>query len=497
MGRFRRFVNDLELKEIPLLGRRYTWSNERHAPTLIKLDRVLCTTDWEAFFSECILQSQATEISDHCPLLLGLKDGIRSKRRFHFESFWTKLPGFLEVVSDSWNLPIQASCPMERISLKMKRLTKALQSWSQKQVGHINSQLLLAWEILHRLEIAQDGRSLTADEDWLRRELKRHCLVVASLERTVTRLRSRIRHLKDGDANTSFFHGQAGFRKRKNFIGKLVQDDNIVTSQSEKHGVLFNYFEGLLGTALMRHSTLELDFFHRAAIDLSTLDDPFTEDEVWQTIKDLPADRAPGPDGYTGRFYKSRWSVIKADFMAALITLQQGDSRKLWLLNSAYLTLIPKKPDSITPKDFRPINLVHSFAKLVTKVMANRLAPRLNDLVAANQSAFVRGRCIHDNYMLVQQTIKLLHHRKVTKQELKFYKKESLQYMEIYEAFAVVREASKKVLGLRPFDVQLIGGMVLHKGEIAEMKTGEGKTLVAILPAYLNALSGKGGMLSL
>ncbi|XP_068303415.1 protein translocase subunit SecA, chloroplastic [Pyrus communis] len=60
------------------------------------------------------------------------------------------------------------------------------------------------------------------------------------------------------------------------------------------------------------------------------------------------------------------------------------------------------------------------------------------------------------------------------------------------EAFAVVREASKRVLGLRPFDVQLIGGMVLHKGEIAEMRTGEGKTLVAILPAYLNALIGKG-----
>ncbi len=59
-------------------------------------------------------------------------------------------------------------------------------------------------------------------------------------------------------------------------------------------------------------------------------------------------------------------------------------------------------------------------------------------------------------------------------------------------AFAVVREAAKRVLGMRHFDVQLIGGMVLHKGMIAEMKTGEGKTLVATLPAYLNALSGKG-----
>ena len=59
------------------------------------------------------------------------------------------------------------------------------------------------------------------------------------------------------------------------------------------------------------------------------------------------------------------------------------------------------------------------------------------------------------------------------------------------QAFAVAREASRRALGLRPFDVQLIGGMVLHKGKIAEMRTGEGKTLMATLPAYLNALSGK------
>jgi preprotein translocase subunit SecA len=60
------------------------------------------------------------------------------------------------------------------------------------------------------------------------------------------------------------------------------------------------------------------------------------------------------------------------------------------------------------------------------------------------------------------------------------------------EAFAVVREAGRRVLNMRHFDVQLIGGTVLHKGRIAEMKTGEGKTLVATLPAYLNALEGKG-----
>jgi preprotein translocase subunit SecA len=68
---------------------------------------------------------------------------------------------------------------------------------------------------------------------------------------------------------------------------------------------------------------------------------------------------------------------------------------------------------------------------------------------------------------------------------------ESLEML-LPEAFAVAREASVRALGLRPFDVQLIGGMVLHDGNIAEMRTGEGKTLMSTLPAYLNAISSDG-----
>ena len=64
--------------------------------------------------------------------------------------------------------------------------------------------------------------------------------------------------------------------------------------------------------------------------------------------------------------------------------------------------------------------------------------------------------------------------------------------MHVWWGWQVAREASTRVLGLRPFDVQLMGGMILHEGQIAEMRTGEGKTLVAVLPAFLNALSGKG-----
>jgi len=93
--------------------------------------------------------------------------------------------------------------------------------------------------------------------------------------------------------------------------------------------------------------------------------------------------------------------------------------------------------------------------------------------------------------------------QKLSDEELKAKTAEFRQRLEqgealddvLAEAFAVVREASRRTIGLRPFDVQMVGGMVLHQGKIAEMKTGEGKTLVAVLPLYLNALESKGAHL--
>lgn len=81
-----------------------------------------------------------------------------------------------------------------------------------------------------------------------------------------------------------------------------------------------------------------------------------------------------------------------------------------------------------------------------------------------------------------------------TKDELEAERKKVNAALEplIPEAFALVREAGWRVMGMRHYDVQIIGGMVLHEGKIAEMKTGEGKTLVATLPVYLNALAGRG-----
>jgi exonuclease III len=393
MGRFRRWKDDLALLELPLIGRRFTWSNGHACPTLVRLDMMFCTADWEDLFPDCLLQSAATQDSDHCPLLLGLHDINKRKGRFHFQAFWVKLEGFQDVVANTWSSIPAGQCPLVSLSKKLHATAKALQRWSDNKVGGLKLQLEMAQELLHRLEMAHDSRTLSPSEDWLRRTLKKHILVLSSLSRSIARLRSRINWLKEGDTHTSLFHAQARFRKKKNFIGSLSTSEGLIlTSHEDKADALFHFYDGLLGTALGRENSLNLDALGMPSFNLNEVDVPFSEEEVWDTVKSMPSDKAPGSDGFTGRLYKACWVTIKADVMAAISCVWARKFRNMGLLNSAFITLLPKVEGAAQVKDFRPISLVHSFAKLVTKMMANRLARHLNDMVSPNQTTFIKKK---------------------------------------------------------------------------------------------------------
>jgi hypothetical protein len=321
----------------------------------------------------------SSDDSDHCPLLLGLQDNRPGRPKFHFEPFWTKLDGFQEAVASAWASTPAGQCPFITLNKKFKAVTRGLQSWSDKVAGQVSFQLALAREILHQFEIAQDNQQLSPGELWLKNNLKKHSLALASLKRTMARLRSRISWLKDGDANTRLFHMHARHRKRKNFIGKLIAGERVCTSHEDKAAVIDDFYDNLLGTCTVREHTINLADLGINAQDMSELELPFTEDEVWRTIQQLPSDKAPGPDGYTGRFYKSCWAIIKEDIMVAISAVWSRKMVNFGTLNSAYITLLPKKEGAEQPKDLRPISLVHSFAKLITKLLANRLAPAATD----------------------------------------------------------------------------------------------------------------------
>ncbi len=123
--------------------------------------------------------------------------------------------------------------------------------------------------------------------------------------------------------------------------------------------------------------------------------------------------------------------------------------------------------------------------------MTGQFRTRIEGMVAAEKAALARAREAHRHSANIDE-------RQNNKEEIKRAEKELFKAKQfalneiLPEAFAVVREAGRRLLGMRHYDVQMIGGMTLHHGNIAEMTTGEGKTLVATLPAYLNAITGDG-----
>ena len=275
------------------------------------------TVDWELLYPACFLQALSSDMSDHCPLHLTLNAAFNNKRRFHFENFWLKILGYLEAVERGWRCPDSITDPFHRVDELLKNTARELQSWSQRRIGQIKLQLLVAKEVVFQFDRAQDRRQLSPEEHQLRKEMKCKCLGLASLERTIARLRSRITYLREGDANTKFFHLHSSYRTKRKFISKLEDGTSLALAHDEKANLLHQHFSAIFGAAPERSSTIDLQALGVQAANLQHLEYPFSEEEVWATIKALPADKSPGPDGFTAEFYKSAWPIIKTDILAA------------------------------------------------------------------------------------------------------------------------------------------------------------------------------------
>jgi hypothetical protein len=223
-------------------------------------------------------------------------------------------------------------------------------------VGNVRHKLALSRVLLLSFDKAQEGRVLSAQEEWLRKDIKRKYLGLASLERTMARQRARIASLKDGDANTSFFHRQCSYRKQKNTIHSLSAGGRTLTDPAEIAEAAFLHYEGLLGTEEPRDCTLNFDDLITRHEDLLDLDAPFSEEEIWQAVRRMPARKAPGPDGFTAEFLRACWPLVKHDVVDMFQQLYELRGRGFSKLNQAFLTLLPKHAGASTLRDFRPIS---------------------------------------------------------------------------------------------------------------------------------------------
>lgn len=172
-------------------------------------------------------------------------------------------------------------------------------------------------------------------------------------------------------------------------------EDRTISAHEEKAQVLLNSFKNRMGTTEHIQMVLNLNsLFHRIQ-GLEALSSIPSRNEMDQIIKNLPIDRAPGPDGFNGLFLKKCWHIISEDFYSLAEHFFSGGS-SIQNLNNSYITLIPKKPNPETPNDYRPIALQNSALKFISKIMANRCQSVILNLIHENQYGFIKGRTIQD-----------------------------------------------------------------------------------------------------
>lgn len=392
---FNDFINYQSLVELPIKGRRYTWSNMQTDPLLEQLDWYFTSANWTAKYPNTVINPLPKPVFDHSPCVVSIESTVPKSKIFRFENFWISHPGFFETVQASWSKYCYAQNSATLLCKKLKNLRYALNGWS-KGISRLNVCIDNSNWTLLELDGIEDRRTLTTPEKNFRAILKNHLLILLKYKQEYWKKRYTVRWFQCGGDNTKFFHSAATERYQRNSIASLkLQDGSTVTDHAGKERELFETYKSRLGQSNQSDMKFNLSNIIKRAEGLDELTVPFTPEEIDQVVKEMPSDRAPRPDGFNGCFLKSCWHIIKADFYKLCMDFYEGNLN-LQSINSGFITLIPKTPSPESANDYRPITLLNCCLKLITKLLANRLQKIIFRLIHRNQYGFLRGRSIQD-----------------------------------------------------------------------------------------------------
>ncbi|XP_026400448.1 uncharacterized protein LOC113296356 [Papaver somniferum] len=306
------------------LGSKFTWANGQSGSHRIisKLDRAVINSAWLAKFENWRYKDLPKEVSDHSTLLGYPFVVPRPKRApFRVQKMWFLHEDFIRMVSDSWNAPVHGSLDFI-FPYKMKRLKVTMKDWNLRVFGIIHSHLKqdqLRFETAARN--SDDDPSNIAKLNAMKDAME--ILSETRLQHiTMLKQKSRNQWLVEGSSTTNFFHNSIRIRRSNNTISELVDANGVTITdydQLSNHAVQF-YEDKFNGQDLDIDD--ELFNFDHPSISIEESNDmdriPSPE-EIKQVVFELGADSAPGPDGFSGCFYRHCWDIIQDDLIKAII----------------------------------------------------------------------------------------------------------------------------------------------------------------------------------
>ncbi|GAU23240.1 hypothetical protein TSUD_172690 [Trifolium subterraneum] len=350
------FLNNLGLVDLPIIGRSFTWFHP-NGVAMSRLDRILVSPDWFDIWGSPNVWVLARDVADHCPL--------------------ERLKGIKGVIKE-WN-----GRNYGRVEVEKKRLVE---------------------EIL-ALDIKSEITALEEREVVERKKLFENLWKILKNMDAMTFQRSRSKWLKEGDANSRYFHNCIKARHRRNNVVALRTSNGWVEGPIPVREEVVSYFRNHFGNVEWQRPTLDgIEFPRLSQEKADTLTTNFTLAEITEAIKDCDGSKSPGPDGFNFAFIKEFWDLMKHD-VRIMFDQFHGNDCLPKSLSSYFLTLIPKVNSPQALGDFRPISLLGCIYKMVAKVLASRLAKVMDELIPKTQSAFLKGRQLVEGVVVVNEVI--------------------------------------------------------------------------------------------
>ncbi|VFR03157.1 unnamed protein product [Cuscuta campestris] len=293
---------------------------------------------------------------------------------------------------------------------KLKHLKHKLSCWNKNKLGNIFSLVKEAEEEARMAEQEFDNDPNITNKEILNLK-KSHLAFVTNLEYTFWKQKSNIKWLADGDVNTKFFHNFVKEKRRKQHISCLLNDNGeSINTTNELEQLITSHYNSLFNNSEPSCASSDYDQFMSAIphVLLQSHNEDLLrlplEVEIKNTLWAMDPNSAVGPDGYIVFFFKHCWDIIKKELISAC--------QEVWLgtplpdaATSSNLVLIPKVDNPSSVHDFRPICLSTVTIKLASKCLANRLSKLLTILISEEQGAYMMGKDISEQILLIKEMV--------------------------------------------------------------------------------------------
>ncbi|GJS76678.1 RNA-directed DNA polymerase, eukaryota [Tanacetum coccineum] len=345
-------------------------------------------------------------LSDHRPILLREVVSDYGPIPFRMYHSWFNLQGFDYMVRETWSdIDLNDNNMMVRFKKKLQILKKEIRVWVCDYKKKQSVRTLDLRSKLRNIDRIFDQGGVTNDLLLSRLDILKQLQDIQSSESHDFIQKAKIQWAVEGDENSKFFHGIIN-RKRANLAIKGVMVDGVWVDDPVCVKEEFrSHFANRFRASVNHHCKLNFIFPNCLSPDqVGDLERLVTKDEVRTAVWGCGENKSLGPDGYTFEFFRNLWDIIGSDLFEVVewffvyCPFTRG-------CNSSFVALISKTHDPKFVSDYRPISLIGSLYKVITKILANRLSFVISDLISDVQTAFLPNRQILDGPFIINELL--------------------------------------------------------------------------------------------